>query len=285
MLANLSPAFIYFKRNKTMQTTNVLMLIFILSTLFCVPAWAGSQANKQAVIEPEKIIKFAKDVEKYAAAQGARAFIIARVGRPEKDLPKGIDYTHTAIAIYSNIQLTDGETARGYAIHNLYQVADQPSKSQLIQDYPVDFFWGAQVLKAGIIIPTDEIQTRLIELIVSGKNTDLHNPKYSVIANPMNSQLQNCTEHTLDLINAAIYQSTDVTKLKANTRAHYTPQRVRTSHFKLVLGAWLMDDVTTEDHTGKVYTATFGSIHNYLAQYQLAKHSVTFYASGQTSNL
>ena len=59
--------------------------IVILLALFSLPTWAGSQANKQAVIAPEKIVKFAKDVEKYAAAHGARAFIIARVGRPEKD--------------------------------------------------------------------------------------------------------------------------------------------------------------------------------------------------------
>jgi len=264
-----------------MKTTKTTMF-FILLMLFSVSTWAGSQANKQAVIAPEKIIKFAKDVEKYAAVQGARAFIIARVGRPEKDLPKGIHYTHTAIAIYSNIQLTNGDTAQGYAIHNLYQVENQPNKSQLVQDYPVDFFWGAQTLKAGIIIPSDEIQTRLIELIASRKNFDLHNPKYSVIANPMNSQFQNCTEHTLDLVNAAIYQSTDIAKLKANTRAHYTPQRVRTSRFKLMFGSLLMDDVTTKDHKGKISTATFGSIHKYLDQYQLAKHGVTFYADGET---
>ena len=258
------------------------ILMVILSTLFCVPTWAGSQANKQAVIAPQKIIKFAKDVEKYAAAQGARAFIIARVGRPEKDLPKGIHFTHTAVAIYSNIQLTNGETAQGYAIHNLYQVDGKPNRSQLVQDYPVDFFWGALTLKAGIIIPSEAIQTRLIELIASGKNVDLHNPKYSVIANPMNSRFQNCTEHTLDLINAAIYQSTDIKKLKANTRAHYTAQRVRTSRFKLMFGSLLMKDVTTKDHQGKIATATFGSIHHYLDQYQLAKHGVTFYADGET---
>jgi hypothetical protein len=260
-------------------------IIFILTALCCSPVWAGSQANKQAIIEPEKIVKFAKNVEKYAAEKGARAFIIARVGRPVKDLPKGIHYTHTAIAVYSNIQLTNGETAQGYAIHNLYQVDGKPNRSKLVQDYPVDFFWGVHTLKAGIIIPSDEIQTGLIELIASGKNSKLHNPKYSVIANPMNSQLQNCTEHTLDLVNAAIYQTTDIAKLKANTRAHYTPQRVRTSRFKLMFGSMLMDDVSTKDHKGKIATATFGSIHHYLEQYQLAKHGVTFYANGETMTL
>jgi hypothetical protein len=260
-------------------------IVCVLIALFCTSTWAGSQANKQSLIEPEKIVKFAKDVEKYAAAKGARAFIIARVGRPEKDLPKGIHYTHTAVAIYSNIQLTSGDMAKGYAIHNLYQVDGQSNKSQLVQDYPVDFFWGAQTLKAGIIIPSDEIQTRLIELVANGKNIELHNPKYSVIANPMNSQFQNCTEHTLDMINAAIYQSTNIEKIKANTRAHYTAQRVRTSRFKLMFGSMLMDDVTTKDHKGKIATATFGSIHKYLDQYQLAQHGVTFYANGETSTL
>ncbi|WP_339724215.1 DUF2145 domain-containing protein [uncultured Paraglaciecola sp.] len=260
-------------------------LIFTLLALLCAPSWAGSETNKQSTLEPEKIVKFAKDVEKYAAAKGARAFIIARVGRPEKELPKGIHYTHTAIAVYSDIQLKNGETAQGYAIHNLYQRAGKPNRSQLVQDYPVDFFWGAHTLKAGIIIPSEEIQTRLIELITSGKNAELHNPKYSVIANPMNSQLQNCTEHTLDMLNAAIYQSTDIEKLKANTRAYYTAQRVRTSRFKLLFGAMLMDEVTTKDHPGKIATATFGSIHTYLDQYQLAQHGVTFYADGKTNML
>ncbi|MEP1551945.1 MAG: DUF2145 domain-containing protein [Paraglaciecola sp.] len=255
-------------------------ILIALISIFSVTVNAGSQATQPATIAPEQIVKFAKDVEKYAAQQGARAFIIARVGRAEKDLPKGIHYTHTAIAVYSTIQLDNGEIAKGYAIHNLYQVEGHPNKSQLIQDYPVDFFWGAQQLKAGIIIPSDEIQTRLINLIATGKNTQLHNPKYSVIANPMNSQKQNCTEYTLDLINAAIYETTNIPQLKANTQAHFTPQRVKTSRFKLMFGSMLMEDVTTKDHSGDIATATFGAINNYLQQYDLAKHSVNFFGEG-----
>ncbi|WP_418138789.1 DUF2145 domain-containing protein [Marinomonas sp. RS-M-Aa-14] len=129
------------------------LLILISSNI-----WAGSQATEQAVIEPERIIKFAKNVEKYAASNGARAFIIARVGRPKKDLPEGINYTHTAIAVYSNIQLSNGATVQGYAIHNLYQLDGEADRSKLVIDYPVDFFWGVQELKAGIIIPSKEIQ-------------------------------------------------------------------------------------------------------------------------------
>ncbi|MGJ8681437.1 DUF2145 domain-containing protein [Paraglaciecola sp.] len=258
-----------------MNIKHLLITLLLLSPT----TWAGSQANQNATFEPEKIITFAKDVEKYAAAKGARAFIIARVGRPQKDLPKGINYTHTAIAVYSNILLDSGDTVKGYAIHNLYQTPGKPNRSELVMDYPVDFFWGTQQLKAGIIIPTPEIQQRLIDLINSGKNEKLHNTNYSVIANPLNSRFQNCTEHTLDMINAAIYQTTDTKKLKANAAAYFTPQRVRTSPLKLMFGSMLMKEVTTKDHKRKVATATFGSIHKYLSRYGLVEDAVELYSS------
>ncbi len=248
-------------------------------------SFAGSTQTVQAKLEPKKIVSFAKDVEKYAAKKGARAFIIGRVGRPAKDLPKGIEFTHTAVALYSSIQLADGNTVNGYAIHNLYQNAEQVDKSSLIIDYPVDFFWGVNELKAGIIIPTAELQQRLIATIASGKNKQLHNSNYSVIANPFTGQYQNCTEHTLDIVNSAIYQTTNKEQLKLNAKAHFKPQRVHTNRFKLMLGSMMMDDVTTKDHKGKVYTATFTTIANYLKNNNLVKESVVFNQHGKVSEL
>ncbi|MFT4941213.1 MAG: hypothetical protein ACI88A_004277 [Paraglaciecola sp.] len=258
------------------------VLTSMLVTLTSPTAVAGSKANQAPSHEPQQIVSFAKNVEKYAAQQGARAFIIARVGRPQKDLPRGIHYTHTAIAIYSDITMENGEVLQGYAIHNLYQKEGQLDKSQLVIDYPVDFFWGAHDLKAGIIIPTPEIQQRLIDLISSGQDSSLHNDNYSVLANPMNDQFQNCTEYTLDLLNAAIYQTTDMAKLKANATAYFTPQRLHTNGFKLMLGSMLQDDITTKDHKGKVATATFTSIAQYLNQYGLVNSMVTYYSDGST---
>ena len=237
---------------------------------------AGSQAGAENTLKPEEVVTFAKDVEKYAAAKGARAFIVARVGRPQKDLPKGIEFTHTAIAVYSDITLDTGEVVQGYAIHNLYQRSEAPEKSFLMTDYPVDFFWSSHDLKAGILIPTPEMQQRLIAVISEGQNKLLHNERYSVLANPMNSQYQNCTEHTLDIINAAIYKTTDIARIKANTNAHFKPQRVKTGGFKLMLGEIFRDDITTDDHSGKIYTTTFLSIARYLKQYELLAHGAIF---------
>ncbi len=178
--------------------------------------------------------------------------------------------------------MDNGQTAKGYAIHNLYQTPQNPGRSQLITDYPVDFFWGVDSLKAGIIIPTPVIQQRLIELVSSGKHAKLHNQRYSVIANPFNTKFQNCTEHTLDMLNAAIYQTTDTKRLKANAKAYFQPQRVNSSPFKLMFGSLLMKDVSTKDHKGKVATTTFSTIYRYLDEYQLVEDAVEFYPNNQT---
>jgi len=117
------------------------MVAVLILCVFSAKLFAGSTAKAEAQFTPEQITGFAKKVEKYAAAQGARAFIIARVGRPPEDLPKGVTFTHTAIAIYSSITLPDGTTAKGYAIHNLYQNDKNLDRSDLVTDYPIDFFW------------------------------------------------------------------------------------------------------------------------------------------------
>ncbi|MGJ8693076.1 MAG: DUF2145 domain-containing protein [Thalassotalea sp.] len=262
-----------------------LIITLLCCAVISTPSYAGSQQTAAPVFQPEEITTFAKSVEKYAAKQQARAFIIARMGRPKADLPKGISFTHTAIAIYSAITLDNGETVKGYAIHNLYQQADKLNRSDLVTDYPADFFWGAHSLQAGIIIPSAELQQRLIDIVSSGQNKTLHNPKYSVLANPFNNQYQNCTEYTLDMINAAIYQTTDSKQLKLNAKAHFKPQRVRTNAFKLALGSMFMDDVTTRDHKGKIYTTTFTTIAKYLTDNSLASPAVILDQLGAVQTL
>jgi len=245
------------------------------------PVYAGSQAQQTTNFPPEKIANFAKQVERYAAKQGARAFIIGRIGYAPKDLPQGIMFTHTAIAIYSQISLNDGKKVKGYVIHNLYQSDNKPHKSHLVTDYPVDFFWGSYELTAGITIPTPAVQQKLIQAINQGAASKVHNPNYSVIANPFNQKYQNCTEHTLVLLNSAIYNTTDKNRLYANIRAYFKPQTVNTNPLKLLLGSIIMEGVSTSDHEGDVKTATFISIAQYLKQYKLLYQSVSLDINGK----
>ncbi|MDR3089929.1 MAG: DUF2145 domain-containing protein [Desulfobulbaceae bacterium] len=228
----------------------------------------SSQAGGELHFKPEEIIKFSKKVEKTLAEKGARVAIIARAGVPRKKMPEGIRFTHTAFAVYSQITTADGRKIPGYAIYNLYQRNKEPDVSDLIVDYPVDFFAGVKELDAGIIIPSPELQSRLLATLTSPVYQKLHNPHYSVIANPFTLDLQNCTEHTLDVLFAAIYQTDDIKVIKANEKAYFTPQKVNVNPIKLLIGSIFSDDVTTSDHPDNTpVTVTFTTISKFLKQY------------------
>ncbi|MBW1650073.1 MAG: DUF2145 domain-containing protein [Deltaproteobacteria bacterium] len=242
------------------------VLFYILSAYH--PAYSGSsQALGDIYFEPERIIKFAKGFEKSLAKNGARVAIVARVGRSRDKLPEGINFTHTAIAVYSQITTVNGRKIPGYAIYNLYQRDKQPDISDLIQDYPVDFFSGVQVLEAGVIIPSPEIQASLLNVLISDNYKKLHNLKYSVISNPFTLDLQNCTEHTLDLLFSAIYKTNDIKRIKKNEEAYFEPQSININPIKLALGTLFAADVTTSDHPNKPVTATFTTIGRFLQKY------------------
>lgn len=259
---------------KTIKTFLLSAAVFFL--LFPPsPVYSGSSlAGGKIYFEPEAIINFAKKVEKTLASKGARVAIIARVGRPRDTLPEGISYTHTAIAVYSQITTADSRKIPGYAIYNLYQRGDEPNVSDLLQDYPVDFFSGVEVLEAGLIIPTPDLQQRILEVMASPTYKKLHNPHYSVIANPFTLDFQNCTEHTLDVIFAAIYGTNDIKVIKADEKAYFVPQPVNVNPVKLALGSLFAADVTTSDHPGAPETATFETIGRFLAKYKAASEVV-----------
>ncbi len=252
----------------------LILFIFLLMTGTIVTA-GSSQATNEMYHEPEEIIKFAKEVEKTLASKGARVAILARLGRSPDSLPEDINFTHVGIAVYSQIKTQTGETVPGYSIYNLYQRAEQPDKSDLIQDFPVDFFAGVETLKAGMIIPTPELQRRILKVLTSPTYGQLHNPNYSAIANPFTVELQNCTEHILDVITAAIYQTNDLNVIKANEKAYFTAQPIKINFVKLFFGSLLSADITTSDHPDAPVTTTFTTIERFLTKYNAAAEVLT----------
>lgn len=236
---------------------------------------SGSSEAKKAHFKPEQIIDFAKKVEKTMAAKGARVAILARIGRPPSELPEGMHFTHVAFAVYSEITTSDGRKVPGYTIYNLYPQDGHPDVSNLVQDSPVDFFSRSAALEAGIIIPSPELQKRLLETIASPTYAKLHDSHYSVIANPFTLGRQNCTEFVLDVTNAAIYQTSDINQIKANEKKYFTAQRVNVNPFKLMLGSIFSKDVSISDQSDPPVTATFEAIGNYLNKYDTGSEILT----------
>lgn len=239
--------------------------IFILTAYL--PAYCGSQAGGAQQFPAEQIIRFSKQVEKTLAAKGAHVALLARAGRPASEMPKGMHFTHVSFALYSQITTADGRKIPGYAIYNLYQSNEKPDTSSLVQDFPVDFFAGVAMLEAGIIIPSANLQKRLLETITSPTYRKLHDPRYSAIANPYTLGRQNCTEHTLDVINAAIYQTDNIQHIKAVENKYFVSQTVNVSGLELALGSLFSAEITLSDQPGTPVTATFETIADYLQKY------------------
>ncbi len=256
--------------SKVLIHTFFLLIFSCTNTLYAHAAGfssASSEAGETLHYSPEQILKFSKKVEKTLAAKGARVAILARKGRPASEMPEGMNFTHAAFAVYSEITTGDGRKLPGYAIYNLYQEDKNPDVSDLVQDFPVDFFAGVAVLEAGVIIPSPELQKRLLAVIASPTYKKLHDPHYSVIANPYTLGRQNCTEFVLDVTNAAIYKTSDIKTIKANEKKYFVAQPVNVNPFKLMLGSMFSAEVSTSDQPGPPVTATFETIGQYLAKY------------------
>ena len=249
-----------------------LFAMMYLCLVYALPSQlqAGSSEAGKSYLPEAEVASFSNRVQQDLATRGAHVAIVARMGRDPKVLPRGVKYTHVSFWVYSNITRADGSTGQGYQAFNLYQDADNKMRSSLVQDSPADFFAGAHRLDAGIIIPDKRLQKKLLGVIASPTYAALHNANYSVLANPNTNQFQNCTEHTLDVMMASLYDTRSVPQIKANIAAHFEPQTIAVGGIKRLLAPVASQALTTSDHGTKVETATFGSIARFMEENELS---------------
>ncbi|MEM1163135.1 MAG: DUF2145 domain-containing protein [Pseudomonadota bacterium] len=247
-----------------MRALRILILTTTLGVAPIAAAHAGSSQAADPVLAAAEIRDLSRQIEQALAERGAYVALVARTGRDPEDLPKGVRYTHVAFWVYSDLALADGGVVRAYRVHNLYQQADRPHISDLIEDNPVDFVAGAVEPGVGIVIPTVEVQARLIDLLSGPVADDLHNPSYSVLANPDNNRFQNCTEYSLNLLVAALHATGDIGVVKREIAEDFTAQRIRLNPFARAFGPVFLREVRTSDHRGAIRTATFTTIFRYL---------------------
>ena len=262
------------------MTRLLAKLVLLISLLVSPVALAGSAAADKPTLPMAKVAAFTDSLQQDLAARGANIAIVARVGRARADLPDGIAFTHVAYWVYSRIERADGTAHLGYRAYNLYQLADDPTTSRLIQDSPAEFFAGAHRLEAGVIIPDARLQRKLLEVIASPTYAALHNPHYSVLANPRTGQFQNCTEHTLDVLMASLYGTSDKAQIKANIAAHFPAQQVKIGGAKRLLAPALSGAYSTADHGPRIETATFGAIARFMAEHDLSEQIYRYTLNG-----
>jgi hypothetical protein len=211
---------------------------------------------------------FSKQIERDLAARGARVAIVFRSGRTRDHLPDGIAYTHGAFWVHRAVKTPTGETLNGYAVYNLY-AGDGKTwpllESRLIQDWPVDFVMGSAVDDVAVIVPSPEMQRRLVGLIDGPSYARLHNPAYSLVSNPFARRYQNCTTFVLDVVAAAAWETDDPQRIGADLRAHFTPTTVKAGGLTRLFGPIADARLRTDDHKGPVRTATYESLARFMA--------------------
>jgi hypothetical protein len=224
---------------------------------------AGSAQAAVPHLTADQAALFSKQIEHDLAAKGARLAIVFRTGEPRDTLPEGISYTHGGFWAYVPISLDDGSIVKGYAIYNLYH-GDGKSlatdKSYLHQDFPLDFAAASGVDDVGVIIPTPEMQRRILTIMDSSDYQKLHIVPYSLVSNPHDIKYQNCTEFMLDVIAAAAWGTTDMAQIKANLKAHFKPTVVKTSGFERFFAPIAHKEIKTDDQDGNIITATYDSL-------------------------
>lgn len=246
--------------------------------------WAGSSSAEQFGVEKfgaDAIRGLADRVNLELDKRGANVAIIARSGRARADLPDGIVYTHVAIAVFEAVVNADGRIGHTYTIYNLYQGADgRMDRSFLAQDFTFDMVAGAMEPDIGIIIPIPELQKRILDVIRSPAYHQLHNPRYNLIANPHRDLYDNCVSHTLKVIVAAIYQTDDSERIRANIERYFTPQPIRISLIQR-LGSGFVQEVSLRDQgRNGPQCATFTTVHRFLQQFDLVAESFSVHMDG-----
>ncbi|HET9159368.1 MAG TPA: DUF2145 domain-containing protein [Caulobacteraceae bacterium] len=205
---------------------------------------------------------FSKTIERDLAAKGARLAMVFRTGRTRDSLPDGIAYTHGAFWVHRTIS-TDSGPAAGYAVYNLYAgdgKAWPTIESRLVQDWPLDFVRGSKVDDVAVIIPSPEMQRRIIAVIDSQTYQRLHNPDYALVSNPFAPKYQNCTAFLLDVVAAAAWQTDEPRQILADLRAHFTPTTVKAGGLVRLFGPLADARLRNDDQKGPVRTATYESL-------------------------
>jgi hypothetical protein len=240
-----------------------------LSLSIAAPVCASAQSDfsstqsASAHFTPAQIAAFSKQIEQELAGKGVRVAMVFRLGRAHKDMPPGINYTHGAFWVYRDIKTDSGEIAHGYAVYNLFSgdgKAWPTTQSRLMQDWPYEFVRGSAVDDVGIIIPSPEMQRRILAVIDSPTYEALHNPSYSLIANPLRDKHQNCNSFMLDVTAAAAWDTIDRAQIRADLKAHYTPSVVHTNLLMRLFAPIADDRLKTDDQSGEIVTATYESI-------------------------
>jgi hypothetical protein len=231
------------------------------------PAAAGTECSQMAP-NAEMISSAASSAElTYRTLENsdAQVVILARVGSDISEYD--LRYTHAGFAF------RDHPKGRWLVRHLLNECATDRSGiyDQGLLNFFLDDLYAYEAL---IIVPTKDLQERLKELVLSTAALAMHQPKYSMIANPFAAKYQNSNQWLLEVV--ALAQAP--TGLPASRplaqellrSSGYRPSQVTISPFKALGASLFRSNVRFDDHGsyereyGRYKVVSVRSVKDYL---------------------
>ena len=224
-------------------------------------AWTASTSKGEPLFERELLETYGEKIIADLISKDVKLAIVSRAGQPRKDLPPGINYTHSAFWLYAP---SENAAAPQYAVYNLYHNEDNRLISRLETDTAADFLRLTREHDVGVIIPSETTQNSLIAYIKSERYTDMHEVNYSLISNPLDARFQNCNEFMLDVMGAALWGTRERSEVKTTLKAMLKPAMIKTSWLRRTLGPRIDERLILEDQSKVIQTTTRETLAQFL---------------------
>jgi len=229
----------------------------------------GVRAHAACLALPERHVSapaaqaLATAVESVLAAKGAKVAIVFRLDLPRVTTPRELLFSQGGLFVH--VDDDAGPHDEIYALQQGRGGKTPCERSVLTQETPDAFFAWAVEPRASALIPTTEMQARLLAVLGSPAYAALHNPDYSLMANPFERRHQNGAGFLLRLVEAARLDTTDADRIDAAIRREFRPTEVKLNPLMRTLGGTVNGRMALDDQHGAIQTAAFPSLAGYMA--------------------
>lgn len=227
-------------------------------------SWVASTSQGEVLFERDLLETYGDQIIADLIGKDVKLAIVSRAGQPRKQLPSGIEYTHSAFWIYDPSHDDEGKKKPVYAVYNLYHNEDNRLISRLETDAAADFLKLTREHDVGIIIPDTATQTMLIDYIQSPRYETMHQPAYSLISNPLDLRFQNCNEFMLDAMAAAFLETQDRVRVKDSFQNTLETAAINASFIRRTLGPRIDERLIMADQNRVIKTTTRRTLAKFL---------------------
>lgn len=249
------------------MTTRLLSIAFFLAISFqSTFSFAGSSCEEEPP-DPKKIMQgmeLAQMSKLRLDASQAEVAIIARVGQ---DLSKyHLRYSHLGLVR----RTADG---RWIVMHELNQCGT--AESDLFDEGLGNFFMDSPfAFETMILIPSKELQKKIVTVIDSGQARQLHQRRYNMLAFAYSTRYQNSNQWALEVLAAAQANDVKITQREQAQAwlklASYQAETLRISALTRLGARMFKANVSFDDHpmdrrmAGLIDTVTVESVARFM---------------------